>query len=555
MPRRFLPATLAACCVLAACQVPPVPSGGSADAPRRPRASGTASPAPSASAPSDAPGGASPSPGPAAGAAVLLQRPPGAVRTLVGKVKLDAGYVVGAGAGGIVTAGGAEVLGAGGGALVQDAAGPRLQRADGTVLATGAGNIVSNNGGSIISNNGGSLISDKGAGILSNNGGGLIGNNGGGLIGNNGGGIIGNKGGGYRVTQAAPVAGEVLAAAGVAIAVRSMRTGAYVPLGVDAAGAPVHVVYTNLAGGFELYVPEAEAGNVIVEAAVAPGVADPRLGYRLVSGVAADVDEDSAVVTDLLRRSFAERLAEFFAMGDRAEAVESVVDVDRTPPEAVPVLRESFGALWDAANASGLVREPDRELRLAYAYAVTDACLRDLDLGGVALDPASGWSGTAEPAVPAIMRAITRAREAAGEQLRRDPAAFSAAPWFQALNERLVAVGRRAAPAEIRRPSDLSRLMMEEYLLYDPRGTMSFEPPVTRPEECGTGSTVCNSALLGLESLYQRLGVADGRREVERLAFAQQAVIIATVLNFAFTMPPEGREEVFGIVRRYPPAR
>jgi hypothetical protein len=232
---------------------------------------------------------ATPTPAPSPLAA--LQPPAGSYVALSGTVKVDAGYLVGNNAGN----------------LVGD---NRLAVGDATILANNAGNLVaSREGGSARSNADGSFVAAGNAGIVANNGGGLISDHGGGIVANNGGGIIANHGSGRRLL-ALPAAGTLLPAGGLVVSAVSLRDHQYVPLGADAAGQPVYAIYSDAAGGYKLYLPQALEGNVAVVAGV-PQSADARLVYNAIAPIQANttapVDDDAAATARMIRRALAVR--------------------------------------------------------------------------------------------------------------------------------------------------------------------------------------------------------------------------------------------------------
>ncbi len=174
-----------------------------------PSAGPSAATAPSAN-PSAGPSAAAapsarPSAGPSAATApalrALVQPVPGAL-VLTGVARLDAAYVVGA----------------------------------------GAGRILSNNGGSVLAL--GTFISDQGGGVLSNNGGNLISDQ--------GGEAVADWSRGYRLAadEALPF-GTLAPAAGMAIRLYDLERGAFVALGARAGGGePVYEVLSDAAGGY-----------------------------------------------------------------------------------------------------------------------------------------------------------------------------------------------------------------------------------------------------------------------------------------------------------------
>jgi hypothetical protein len=258
----------------------------------------------------------------------ILKQPASGTVPLKGTLKLDAGYLVNAGAGKVMLAGqqGARIAAIGGGRLVGNDAASLVGNDAASLVGNDAASLVGNDAASLVGNDSASLIvNDAGvvvsagqgnviAPLIANGGGNLIANGGGNLIANGGGNLIANGGGNAiarwsllaeeGVNSATARLGEILPAVGMRLRVESTVDGRRVSLGEQANGEPVYEVFTNALGAFTVYVPENIAENVRVVAE--PGaLQDQRLRYDLlVAGNgqrAAELDEDSKMMMGMLR--------------------------------------------------------------------------------------------------------------------------------------------------------------------------------------------------------------------------------------------------------------
>lgn len=421
--------------LLAACQLP-------AGAPDPKRTSTPVRPA------DDAPRKASPTPSapaasPAPPALAKLVAPAGAATPLSGEVRLDAGYMVAAGAGNILSHNGGLIVAAGGLNLIgMDGA---------SLVAAGAGNVISHNGGLILSQNGGQIVA-AGAGN-----------------------VVGHNGSQFRLAQApdaapTPPPGSLTAAAGVEIRVFELASGKAVALGVDAKGAPVYGVLTDAAGRYALFVPQAIAGNVLVQARV-PGQADPRLAYDLVaapgasgfgaSGFGAAVDEDTALVTRYLRRAFARRLEAVLAKGqaDEAALVSTLLAGTEATPELAALAGTTLKDFRDRVAAAGLPAGRHREV----TERVTDVLIGRTALADIALDVTNtAWKGDPdEPALDAMRDILRQVREAAA----RKPLAFFPPLEFMVKANALRPAG--APELRVLKAADVGEVVVDAFLASD----------------------------------------------------------------------------------------
>ncbi|MDB5099767.1 MAG: hypothetical protein JWM80_4188 [Cyanobacteria bacterium RYN_339] len=301
------------------------------------------------------------------------------------------------------------------------------------VVQVDAGRLVAQ-GGTLLSNNGGSIAVASGGALLSNNGGGLLSDSGGSLIAGNTGNFIAKDGGREGTAVAAP-GGALLASgglisdhggaltgkvkyqlqqtterpptAGMLVSAVSLKTHKYVPLGVDGAGKPVYAVYSNLKGGYELYLPKAEEGNVLVVAS-APEVHDEALICNAFTPVesrtAVPIDEDVAIATRHVRRLFVGRMTDLLTGNIGQELLDRQ---GAHSPVLGPILARLTALLKQRATAAAIPSGPGwsqsaqvQEL----AQLLTDASLAFIDYDGLRVSKlyTPTWIGPDEPAYPAM---------------------------------------------------------------------------------------------------------------------------------------------------------
>jgi hypothetical protein len=368
---------------------------------------------------------ASASAAPAAPPAVL-QKPSGTTRVLAGQVLIDAHYASTVGGGRIITNGG------------------------GQGIAFGAANLIGNNGGNLISDHGGGLVSKVKAPIP-------------GLIGNNGGNLVSKvkTPEGYRLAQAggSVAVGETLPAAGLVLQVFSLRNGAILPLGEDAAGQPVYEVYSDAKGEYQLYLPDAEINNVLLVASV-PGKVDRRLNYSLLvpkQEARLTMDEDTSLVSDFLRQAFTDNMEADFKIYVAAASLEAAVKDNRdNQAPTFQAIREAMRRkLFTAAEASGVKQYDATRLRIL-AQRVTDTALSRMKLLEIQTDYAhEQLTLPNEPAVPALGKLLKEMREmfrghmreltVAGEDIKAE---YDTSPLLIEVNK------YTKPPFEIRTPAD-----------------------------------------------------------------------------------------------------
>ena len=404
---------------LAACQAAPggvpTPAGSARPRASRPPVEVKATPLPGPPAPGAT---AAPQASPTASLApATLLKPATPSRTLTGVVRIDAAYAVSASGASIITNNGATAV-----------------AAAGQLVSNNTGNLIANNGGALIANNGGALISDRGAG--------------------------------YALAQApaAPLLGTILPAAGLLVSARALGTGAMVPLGVDAAGAPVAAVLTNAAGAFELYVPAGTERLVFEVRFPGDAASDPRLAYDLLPANATDalvIDEDTAQVTRYVREACRGTIAKFILTDDVEKTVADIAD-DAAAGLVEPLtalVREFRGLSGEVGLDRASAADKER-----VAARMTDVILAHVDLESVKLTQAywPDWLGPEEPAIPALIDIMRRVREATTRTLTADAGFFERQAYLARANEELP---EGQPPFAIRKPADLNHFLVQAFVI------------------------------------------------------------------------------------------
>ncbi|MDB5099873.1 MAG: hypothetical protein JWM80_4294 [Cyanobacteria bacterium RYN_339] len=390
----------------------------------------------------------------ATGPAMLLKPADRAATTLQGAIAVEAGYIVAQGGGNIVAQGGGNILAAGklitndGGSLITNDGGSLITNDDGSIVAQLGGNIVAQGGGNVAA--GAGLIATDGVTIVAQGGGNIVAQGGGNTVAQGGGNIVAQGGGNYHLAAAASTA--LLPAAGMAVGAYSITQGQYVPVGVDAKGAPVYTVYSNLQGGYELYVP-ADAGSVMVVANV-PGARDHRMAFNLINGAGDRLDEDTAMVTKLLRQLMFRRFQVYLSQGAAAAPVQLNNDAEK----AFVALTGTFIPDLQAAGAK-LSGRPQADLE-RIAQRAADLVLPD---GKVLKDAAAGPMQT----ITAVVRQV---REGAPAYLT-DPRLAKLLLEAEAATKEMGVVNHITVPFDFalpafRKPADLTDFMVRG--LYGP---------------------------------------------------------------------------------------
>ncbi len=334
-----------------------------------------------------------------------LQAPPGATSKLTGTIKVDAAYMVSAGAGNILSHNGAQIVAAGG-----------LN-----MIAAGAGNLVAAGGLNLVAAGGLNLVAAGGLNLVA--AGGLN------MIAAGAGNALPANAGAYALAQAAtaPRAGDQLPAAGMLVSVASLTTRQYLPLGQDASGQPVYVVLSDASGGYELYVPEGADTNLLV-IVQPPGKPDPRLVFNVFTPRAEEtrriVDEDSALGARYLRTCMIARLNETLINDDPA-AMMAMFNGEAAAMEGISEILIRFAKYYRAiAISKGIGRDTDPRVRSAMSQAIADAALAMLDIEGVEMDPvlAPQWTGDRRARAAQVLGAAMRDLRERGARYLADPA-------------------------------------------------------------------------------------------------------------------------------------
>jgi hypothetical protein len=316
-------------------------------------------------------------------------------------------------------------------------AGARLVSDQGGTFVQAAGTVLSNNGGNVVANQGGRAI-DPAAGSL------------------------GAPAVPWRLLEVGDVLaiGEILPAAGVTIQARALATGEVLALGAGEDGADVYALETDATGGFNLYVTP-PAGGMVLEARLQDQhkvlVRDPGLIYDVyprrepAPGQAAIIDEDTAAASALVQQA---------TFGIVRDALADAPDgLHRRGPQADGT---PLAAMSRAAVAAGLTTAPEA-VREAVARRCAEAMVAATDPWSVRLlTPRDTPADQRELAMEALVALLRRAREASTVKLRQDASFFERWPNIQAIN---AAKGPDEPRWVIRKPADLNRFVLEEYVV------------------------------------------------------------------------------------------
>ncbi|MDB5099868.1 MAG: hypothetical protein JWM80_4289 [Cyanobacteria bacterium RYN_339] len=408
-----------------------------------------------------------------------LRPGPGATSVLKGVARLDGAYIVAQGAGNIISGNGSAVISgngsaivaAGGGNIISGNGSAAIANASGQIVAQGGGNIISGNGSAVISGNGSAIVAQGGGNIVAQGGGNIVAQGGGNIVAQGGGNIVAQGAGNRRLLEAG--ADDRTAVAGMPLGVYSLTDHQPVPIGVDKDGKQVYTAYTNQDGGFELWLPKEQEGNVLVVAHVQPDNPDPRLHYGLVTrtGTGADVslDEDTAALTTYLRRGLGPFLAQGMLEPDTEKVVARFLGTQAIPCVVKNVMIAQYTELRAAAAKAGIDDAPAEEVQ-DLVQRMVDMMTRDMYLGA---DPNLGdvimqqpsesgndWQGPAEPAMGAMLEILRLARQAAREKVKL-PGFFDDQKFLQQVNAMRRSEGLPAY--KIQKDSDLINMIVTEY--------------------------------------------------------------------------------------------
>ena len=417
----------------------------------------------------------------AAATASLLQRPPGDVTRMAGKVSIDVGYAVPTHGGTLVSNHGGGVLAAGDATL---AAGAGL-----VAKVKGAVGIIGDDGSGLVSEHGGGVVALSAGNVIANNSGGLISEHGGGLLADHGSGLLLDQGAGYHVLADGPAFGDEAPAAGLQLQAVDMTSGRALPLGVSPDGKPVYAVYTNLAGGYEIYLPGGSSDNVRLVASV-PAKEDPRLRPSLIvaakDDAAQQLDEDAAAMTRYLRLVFRAKFQSILRLQDQGtgkaqsddELVHSFLSGNPNNPAVVAFMGQLLHELLDELHRNPRIRPADFA---DVAVALGDAMLaRAGDLSPYTIDQSLYGAdraaavannplheGHALGNMAKILGLLRRqvVTDVKGKSAREAVAFFAARPWLQRAND----YHARLAPSDprpyyvIEKASDLADFLVLDY--------------------------------------------------------------------------------------------
>lgn len=429
-----------------------------------------------------------------------LQRPVGAVRVLAGSVAIDVGYAAGVTGGRVVSNNGS------------------------TVFSLGSPDL----GSGLIGDGGGSaeLIASQDAALIGK----LRGTSG--LLG--GAELIGKIR--YQLAQAAeprPELGQILPSAGMAVRVLGLATGKFLPIGTDPDGKPVFEVLSDADGRFEVFLPAAEAGTVLVVARP-PLSDDPRLLYQLAASsgtVPEAVTEESSRATDFVKLGVARAM--FRWVSGAPGLPKDAVTLSEAEVTAINASRERLRAAGTAHTAS----LPEAE-RAALAVRLAEIALSGIDLAAipVARQTAVGaYDGPEESAFSAFAAILGRYREQTTAAMRaiaaqgQDPfAVLSSRPYFTRAN-----VGR-SVPYSLRKPMDYVDFVVERFIATDdPLGSLMS------PDFQDAGHDVG----LGDFASVQRMGAAltGTKAAIDRAMYLGDGQILSALLTAIEQADPTAR--------------
>ena len=231
---------------------------------------------------------------------------------LRGTLQLDAAKALALGGATIIGTdpAGGPLLATGGGDLISKI---RFSPDDGSSLISkirftpGEGSLLLAMGQAAIAPNGQSLISTSGTAITSGPSGNLVSTTQ----------VVPS----YRLQAATPALppGTMLPAAGMQLGVESLVTHKLLPIGQDAAGNPVYSVYSNLQGGYELYVASSVGETVQLVATSGPQIELDLLDLPATDPSPRVVGDATSVTTQFVRQAFALDLQTIIKLDGTAE--------------------------------------------------------------------------------------------------------------------------------------------------------------------------------------------------------------------------------------------
>jgi hypothetical protein len=207
------------------------------------------------------------------------------------------------------------------------------------------------------------------------------------------------------------------------ISVTDLGTGKLLALG----DRGVTAVYSNALGRFELYLPQAVAGNVRVDVGL-PGKPDPRLALELLTpakGSQATVDEDSSSASRLIRVAYAGKLTEMLdsllVQGKEPAAVAASVML---PAYLNTAPGQAFQALLVDIKARGQGKGWTSDQARALGERLTDMVLAKISLDDLKTAPPN-----ARQVMPVLTEAVKQTRLHAAQLMAKDAHYFERPPY------------------------------------------------------------------------------------------------------------------------------
>ena len=342
----------------------------------------------------------------------------------------------------------------------------------------GAGNIIAVGSGSLIGKAGGNIIA-VGSGSL---------------IGKAGGNVIAVGSGSYRTLDAALAPDSLTPASGMAVVAVSLTTQAPI-------SAPV---LTDSSGAYSLNIPTSQQGNVRIVAKIPTATADdplqsdPRAEYDLV--VPADVatggavvDEDTAIATQYLRETFAERINSVIDPSVSASDASAAIST-WAPSGAGAIYGVILGGVSDTLMSwKGLVScNPAINSSNSFdvAQRITDLMLAKVDLAQMMTTPQlpiltfdspqdpNGWAGYApqpEPVMAAMVDLLRRTRHHVTAMMPDGDASDAAMVNFETAVDAIARTTGLTVPplaGSVSRPADVGQYIVSKFLGLSSPGTL-----------------------------------------------------------------------------------
>lgn len=357
----------------------------------------------------------------------LVPMPEGATIQMVGKVQMDASYVVAAGSANVVAAGSANVVAAGAGNLI---------KVGGQVIAAGSANVVAAGSANVVAAGAGNVIAAGSAN--------------------------------YSVFNVSVPFGEMLPAMGMVIVPVSLRTGK--PLGP--------AVLSDGTGAFQVHIPESETGNVQLVAAVPgktmddPILNNPKLQYEFLTNksykaLSTTIDEDTALTSHYMLTAFAGRLEGLLqARNEEQWGGELGAWLGKTNNTMLLGLLKGMITEMLAAKTYDLTAEK----RKALAYRLAKSVMYHVKLDEAMVDRSQPDFKLLEDqnAVDALQQIMKLCREGAIKTYGKDIGKFADNEFVKKANE----LRKKAGLPDYAfvKPTDIGDFVVQEYLTYNDEG-------------------------------------------------------------------------------------